>query len=362
MSEEVVDQKVTVEQLWAGNIYGTNTGNVFVEFTQQLGSTELKGTLRVDDHRYGLLTFLIAGAFDGSVFTLIGEPYKLPEGVQSSKVSAKLNLNQQGVLSGTWVREDGAGGTMVLHPHTTPQQFKSNIPRLYNQRRELGTIRPTLKELKRVISTMQEETNNSAVVVSYGEDHRMETVLSQHFLDDDQKPSVLGKINLQVRSVQPNSLQRVISVELDADGVNQVRVEGPEQVWVNGVMDAIYSPLKATESRALTWVRRHGLVINQLLFLAALVWLPEVEVWENRAVVLALFIGAMFTIAQVHKRVIPNTKVMLSQNEASGWSRWLPDIAFAAITAIVGSLFSLAYSEFGQQLADVFSALLGLFK
>lgn len=362
MSGAAVDQGTNVEQLWAGNIYGTNTGNVFVEFVQKLGSSDLKGTLRIDDHRYGLCTYLIAGVFDGSVLSMMGEPFQIPEGAVGSPLSAKLTLSQEGVMTGTWASNAGAGGTVVLHPHSTAQPTQANISRLYNQKRELGTIRPTLKELRRVIATMQEETNNTAVVVSYGADHRMETVLSQHFLDDDLKPNVLGKVILQARTSQPNTLQRVIMVELDADGVNQVRAEGPDQVWVNGVVEAIHSPLKATESRLLTWIRRHGLIINQLLFLAALVWLPEVETWESRAVVLALIIGAMVTIAQLHKRLIPNTKVMLGQKDTTGWSRLLPDLGFAGISALVAGIFSFAYSQFGEKLTAAFSALIEAFK
>jgi hypothetical protein len=51
-------------RLWAGRIFGTNTGNVFIELD---GADEkISGALHLSDDRFGLSVFSISGTFDGA--------------------------------------------------------------------------------------------------------------------------------------------------------------------------------------------------------------------------------------------------------------------------------------------------------
>lgn len=45
--------------LWAGNIYGTNTGNVFVELDNS-EQHNVNGLVRIQDHLFGLALYAVA--------------------------------------------------------------------------------------------------------------------------------------------------------------------------------------------------------------------------------------------------------------------------------------------------------------
>jgi hypothetical protein len=45
-----------IGKLWAGQVFGTNTGNLFVEFVSDVGD-QLKGVLRFMDQRFGLVLY-----------------------------------------------------------------------------------------------------------------------------------------------------------------------------------------------------------------------------------------------------------------------------------------------------------------
>ena len=59
-------------QLWAGKVYGTNTGNLFVKLEGE--DAALVGTLRFNDTVVGLTEYSISGSFDGALLTFTGQP------------------------------------------------------------------------------------------------------------------------------------------------------------------------------------------------------------------------------------------------------------------------------------------------
>jgi hypothetical protein len=82
----------TIGRLWAGHIYGTNTGKVFVEITGE--GESLKGILRLNDTDYGLAVYQVAGSFDGTTLRLEGDVSETQEGVQHGhiKIGGSLRL------------------------------------------------------------------------------------------------------------------------------------------------------------------------------------------------------------------------------------------------------------------------------
>lgn len=108
-----------IGKLWAGAVYGTNTGNLFIEFDES--GSNIVGILRFMDTLYGLSIFSIQGTFDEETLRIIGNPTKGAEDVTSLTVEAKLT--PEGHLRGTWKTVLGTGGTSVAYPHDIPPHF-----------------------------------------------------------------------------------------------------------------------------------------------------------------------------------------------------------------------------------------------
>jgi len=79
----------TLGRLWAGRIFGTNTGNLFLELDST--GNEIAGTARLMDTVFGLTVYRVAGSFDGTL-RIRGEPTQAPPGVNTGPIEATAVL------------------------------------------------------------------------------------------------------------------------------------------------------------------------------------------------------------------------------------------------------------------------------
>ena len=80
-------------KLWAGRIYGTNTGNIFIEFTET--GPKVSGIIRLRDDALGMALYSISGTY-GELLTLTGQPQHPPEGLQVGVISVEGKLTTAG--------------------------------------------------------------------------------------------------------------------------------------------------------------------------------------------------------------------------------------------------------------------------
>ena len=110
---------------WAGKLYGTNTGNIFVVFDRsEFGYT---GILRFLDDRFGLVVYDVEAKYGDGNFSLPGLPKATPDGITSGKFTAKGTLDERGQIHGTWETELGTAGTLLLHPHDLNNPISSDF-------------------------------------------------------------------------------------------------------------------------------------------------------------------------------------------------------------------------------------------
>ena len=88
-----------LDKIWAGRIYGTNTGNLFIEFDRT--GPDVSGTLRLNDPIYGVAVYAIQGTFDESLL-VTGKPLSAKEGVELGEISVEARLTSEGHLRGRW--------------------------------------------------------------------------------------------------------------------------------------------------------------------------------------------------------------------------------------------------------------------
>ena len=120
-----------IGRLWAGRVFGTNTGNLFVELDQT--EAGVSGTLRLLDTLYGLSIYEITGSIDGSTLEFEGEPKQVAPGVETGRFVAKATLTPQGHFRGQWQTSIGTAGTFELYPHATHQADQTRGPTVQYQ-------------------------------------------------------------------------------------------------------------------------------------------------------------------------------------------------------------------------------------
>ena len=114
-----------VGKLWAGKVYGTNTGNLFVKLEGE--DKALKGTLHHNDPDTGIAVYDIAAFFDGTTLSLEGRPSKQMNGMPNL-VKGTARLQPTGNLEGQWETDIGSAGTFVLFPHDRGEASVSGVP------------------------------------------------------------------------------------------------------------------------------------------------------------------------------------------------------------------------------------------
>lgn len=128
-------------------------------------------------------------------------------------------------------------------------------------------------------------------------------------------------------------------MSLDAIGQNEIRVQGINESWVTGKTEAIARHLRRFQNPLLTTYKKFGLTLNQVIFLAMLVFIPGIHLLWQRAVFVAAVTLMLIFLLWVHRRFIPNAVLYLSKKEPSLIERTWPTI-LSWLLGIVGSLIA----------------------
>lgn len=333
-------------KLWAGRLFGTNIGNLFVELDAVDG--DFTGTVRFMDDRFGLVTYSIKGTFDGTNIQFAGKCTQSPEGIVNGEISARGILTPEGQLRGQWSSTIGTGGTFILHPHDSNDEAASKaglLPeRLHLATRTLGAIRLYSEDVQELIGFLSKDFSQGRVVVTYRQRGNEISRYASEMADDLTRLGELRYVKLQIQEPEAYGINRLAIVELNAEGANEVRVQGVQESWVIGKAESVSSLLRIHQKALSTTFRSFGLNINGLLALAALVALPELSIGRRVVFVLAVAIIAGL-IVQAHKRLIPNAMIYLTPRRPSALERawpqmlsWIIAVSSALVASIVYGL------------------------
>jgi hypothetical protein len=118
-------------------------------------------------------------------------------------------------------------------------------------------------------------------------------------------------LRLVIQELEAYGINKIASVELNASGANQVRVQGVQESWVVGKAESLASHLRSKEETLATSLRKFGLSFNIVLALAAIALIPELTPWRR------FFFGAAVVViawafTQIHERYIPNALIFFS--------------------------------------------------
>lgn len=334
----------TLGRLWAGNAYGTNTGNLFAELDTS-GQT-VTGTIRFMDNAFGLVVYSITGAFNGSL-TLSGDAIQAPPGIETGQLKASAVLTPDGNLRGEWETTLGTGGTFQLFPHDAPLMGTTNAAdkppeQIYTRNISVGAVRLDSSDIDRIVHLIQNDFLSARPIITYTVGGNEVTKYYEDFKSDPSRDRDLRLIKIMAQEPEAHGINRAIFVELSARGENFVRTQGIHEPWVIGKAESVAQTLRAFKSRFVTSYKKFGLYVNQAIFFAMLIFLPGIRPLEYRALFIAAIVVLLFSLFIVHARFIPNTLIFLEEKPPSItrqlWPTilsWLGAVAAAFVAALL---------------------------
>lgn len=152
---------------WAGRIYGTNTGNIFIEFLQT--ENELNGTARLHDDKFGIAIYEVSGTVTDGLIKLNGQPKEAAEGVSLGEATIVAELKQDGSVAGRWETSLGSAGTLRLWPHNYEEKsVKGPEPeQIYNRTITFGSVRLYKKDVKTLFDVICKDFVEGKLIVTY---------------------------------------------------------------------------------------------------------------------------------------------------------------------------------------------------
>jgi hypothetical protein len=328
-------------ELWAGRIFGTNTGKVFLRVGGE--PRELSGALFLADDDHGNARLDVTGSFEEGVLRLKAVPAASEEGVQLGNVEAVARLQPNGQLLGQWESDVNTGGTFHLYPHTTAMDETSSVgpEQLYTVSRELGALQLYRDDIIELIRLLERDLRPSRVIVSHLDRGAEISRFASDFEAGIHQHDRLEWIKLTVQAAHASGINRVATVDL-GQAFNRVTTQGSDESWVLGEAEALASHLRKREKRLSTKLGKYRVSLNQLIAVLALIAMPDLEIVPRGVfvlTVLALLIGA----EKLQRSLIPNLSVQLSAPRPSLLAQSWPSVVSWLISMTAGVAASIVY-------------------
>jgi hypothetical protein len=334
----------TLGRLWAGRIYGTNTGNLFIEL--DTSSERIAGTLRLMDTLFGLTVYRVSGSFDGTL-CLRGDPTQARAGFDTGSIEATAVLTPDGHLRGEWRSSIGTAGTFEAYPHDLPPSDQRaagavQVPeQIYASTLTLGAVRLYAKDLWELAQFIKRDFVVGRMVVTYSIRGNEVTKYLEDFQKEAAALGELRRIKLTIQEPDAHGINKVVVVELNSAGQNEIRVQGINESWVVGKAEAIARTLRAFEKGLVTTYKKFGLTLNQIIFLTMLVLIPAIVSLWQRAVFVVFVVLLLQALFRLHSRFIPSAALYLCEQEPTVLQRMWPSLLswLIAATASLAAAF-----------------------
>lgn len=331
---------------WAGKVWGTNIGNVFVSLDGD--DDGLTGVLRMNDVDVGVYTYKVEGTFNAPTLQLKGQPQTEIEGVDFGELSIAGAMNAKGELHGEWETAIGSGGTFALFPHSAPEDAlvageAPTAEQFHVARHNFGAIEIDREQIIDAAENIRHDFPNVVVTVVAGTEQ-------SRYLDDFKKLqfSVETAEIIKIFAQKPDErgFNQVVSIEFGPQ-VNTAMTQGTSEAWVLGRLETLKRDLKRYERTYVTNFKRWGIGINQLLLLGALVFLPSLDGLGDRAILMAAVLALIVGVNWSHSRYLPFAAIYLREKRKSLIGRVWPSLASwgIGIVATVAATLLAAYLQ-----------------
>jgi hypothetical protein len=326
---------------WAGRLYGTNTGNLFIELNQK--GTDVSGVIRFLDDVLGLAIYNFTGTFKDKLI-LDCVPDESNQDQELGKVSVEAILTPEGNLRGTWHSSLGTAGTFDAFPHyinwaqTNTEAVK--IPeQIYNKNIPIGSIRLFSEDIKRLIDFVGQDFKQANSIITYNLRGNQVTKYAKDFLQDIADLGKIKYLKIFIQEPEAHGINRVVIVEFVENGISEVRVSGINESWVVGKAESISQAIRPKQHKLVTSYKKYGLNLNAIIFFVMLIAIPEVMGLKNRAIFVLVVFALLNILIWIHSKFIPNTIIYLTGKKPSIISRSWPTI-LSWLVAVSSSIFA----------------------
>lgn len=323
---------------WAGRAWGTNIGNVFVALEGEDGA--LTGTLRMNEEGVGIAVYAVQGKFDAPTLSLGGGPQEQIEGVEFGQLTVTGTMNAKGEIHGDWETTIGSAGTFTLFPHTggEPQSDLQKAEQLHTARHDFGAIEIDKDQITEIAESIRREFHSVIVTVVAGTEQAryLEDFRERQFTFDRAKI-----IKIFAQKPDGSGLNQVISLEFGPQ-VNTAMTQGANEAWVLGQLETLKRDLKRYERTDITTFKRWGIGINQVMLLAAVVFLPSLGGLKDRAILMGVVLGLIFGVDWLHSRYVPYAAIYLREKKKGWFGKAWPRIASWVIGIVATVIAGLA--------------------
>jgi hypothetical protein len=328
---------MAIGKLWAGRIFGTNTGNVFVKLEGE--DAALTGTLHFNEPGIGFVVYAIKGRFDGQALILAGDPQAQLEGVTLGQLTATATLNTRGEFSGEWATSIGSAGTFLLYPHDAANGIEAGsgtMPdQLHTARYHFGAVEIDRQQITAIADEIQRDFGKSQVIVTVTSDTEQSRFLAD-FKTVTFSADRATVIKLFVQETEGNGVNRIAQVEFGPQ-INLVMTQSSDEAWVLGMLEKLKRSVRPFERAYTTNFKKFGFGINQLLLVGAIIFLPSLITLRDRAILMVGVLVLIFCVDWLHGKYLPFAAIYLSQKPKGLFARVAPS-AFSWIIAVSASV------------------------
>jgi hypothetical protein len=334
-----------IGKLWAGRVFGTNTGNLYIEFKKT--GPSVSGTLRFMDNAFGLVVYEIEGAFDEEALRCTGKPIDKPEGVELGELSFEARLTPEGNLRGTWSTTLGTGGAFEAFPHDVAARASragSVLPeQLYTRNISLGAVRLFSEDVMQLLQHMGQDFSSGRLTVTFNSRGSEVTKYAEDFLQDAKSLGSLKYLKVMIQEPEVHGINRLVVVELNAFGANEVRAQGVQESWVIGKAESVAALLRRNQSTLITTYKKFGLNLNQAIFVSMLVVMPSITSWVGRALFAIAVFALLAALLWLHARFIPNATVQMAVVKPTFFARTWPTVLSWLVAATASLVAALVF-------------------
>lgn len=327
---------------WAGRLYGTNTGNLFIELQQD--GEKLSGIIRILDTLYGLSVYDFTGTYKDKI-ELHCVPRAAGKEQLTGEVSVEAILTPEGNLRGSWHSTVGTAGTFESYPHDIKDNAQSNmeargIPeQIYNKNISIGSVRLFSEDVRRLISFIENDFHYARSIVTFNIRGSQVTKFSESFLKEVESLGEINYLKISIQEPETYGINRAIVVELVENGVSEVRISGINEAWVVGKAESIAESLRPKQNSLVTTYKKYGLNLNAIIFFAMLIAIPSIESLLGRGEFVLVVFVLLYILLWIHRRFIPNTVIYLTGKTPSFIARAWPTI-LSWLVAVSSTLFA----------------------
>jgi len=325
---------------WAGRIYGTNTGNIFIEFNQK--DSTLSGHVRISDDRFGISSYAFTGRGSEEI-VLNCTPEQTPDGIEVGDVTVIGKLQPDGTLTGQWESTIGSAGTFRLWPHNveSTQQETTEPEQVYNRTVNIGSVRIFQDDIEGIFRLVQKDFLQGKLIVTYEQDGNEITKYADTFMQSIGQLLELRNIKLFIQEPEVAGINRTVNIDLLESGESAIRVSGVNESWVVGKAESLRNSLTNYENNVVTNYRKYGLNLNFIIFLAMIALVPGITTLPKRlllVVIITMLLGILYAI---HSKFIPNTLIIFGDRTSGFWARAWPSVlswGIAISSAVIAGL------------------------